>query len=75
MRFPHDVPTLVDDRSGPLVRLRPHRPEDAQGSLEQCLDPLSREWTTVPLDYTLDDAKRFVSHAMPGGWLTTRPLA
>jgi RimJ/RimL family protein N-acetyltransferase len=24
----------------------------------------------VPLDYTLDDAKRFVGHAMPGGWLS-----
>jgi len=70
MRFPQDVPTITDNEPGPVVRLRPHRPEDAAGSLEQCLDPLSRQWTTVPLDYTLDDAKRFVSQAMPGGWLT-----
>lgn len=64
MRFPSDVPTL---RDGDVV-LRAHRPEDATGSLEQCHDPLSRQWTTVPLDYTLDDAKRFVTQAMPGGW-------
>ncbi|MDX6326121.1 MAG: hypothetical protein QOK15_2475 [Nocardioidaceae bacterium] len=69
MRFPHDVPTLVDHHPTAPVRLRPHRATDAVGALEQCLDPLSRQWTTVPLDYTLDDAKRFVMHAMPGGWL------
>ena len=65
MRFPHDVPTLRDGD----VTIRAHRPEDAHGSLEQCLDPLSRQWTTVPLDYTLDDAKRFVTQSMPGGWM------
>jgi RimJ/RimL family protein N-acetyltransferase len=64
MRYPHDVPTLRDGD----VTIRAHRPEDAAGSLEQCLDPLSREWTTVPLEYTLDDARRFVTQAMPGGW-------
>lgn len=64
MRFPRDVPTL---RDGDVV-IRAHRPEDATGSLEQCLDPLSRQWTTVPLDYTLDDARRFVTQVMPGGW-------
>jgi RimJ/RimL family protein N-acetyltransferase len=64
MRYPSDVPTLRDGD----VTLRAHRPEDATGSLEQCLDPLSRQWTTVPLTYTLDDAKRFVTQAMPGGW-------
>jgi len=64
MRFPQDVPTLRDGD----VSLRPHRPEDASAALEQCLDPLSREWTTVPLDYTRADADRFVRQAMPGGW-------
>jgi RimJ/RimL family protein N-acetyltransferase len=63
-RFPRDVPTLTDG----VVTLRPHRPEDAQGALEQSLDPVSRQWTTIPLDYTLDHAKRFVGQAMPAGW-------
>lgn len=70
MRYPHDVPTLSDGDGAARVTLRAHRAEDASGSLEQCLDPLSRQWTTVPLDYTLDDAKRFVTQAMPGGWVT-----
>jgi RimJ/RimL family protein N-acetyltransferase len=64
MRFPQDVPTLTDGQ----VTLRAHRPEDAAGSLEQCLDPLSRQWTTVPLEYTRADADRFVRDVMPGGW-------
>jgi RimJ/RimL family protein N-acetyltransferase len=64
MRYPQDVPTLRDGD----VCIRAHRPEDASGSLEQCHDPLSRQWTTVPLEYTLDDARRFVTQAMPGGW-------
>ncbi len=70
MRYPHDVPTLRDGSGPGGVAIRAHRAEDAVGSLEQCHDPLSRQWTTVPLDYTLDDAKRFVTQAMPGGWAT-----
>jgi RimJ/RimL family protein N-acetyltransferase len=66
MRFPQDVPTLTDGD----VTLRAHRAEDAAGSLEQCLDPLSRQWTTVPLEYTRADADRFVRDVMPGGWRT-----
>lgn len=68
MRFPDDVPTLSDGEGSRRVTLRAHRAADAAGSLEQCHDPLSRQWTTVPLDYTLDDARRFVTVAMPGGW-------
>jgi RimJ/RimL family protein N-acetyltransferase len=68
MRFPHDVPTLHDGDGPDRVTIRAHRPDDASGSLEQCLDPLSRQWTTVPLEFTLADARRFVTQAMPGGW-------
>ena len=64
MRFPQDVPTLRDGD----VTLRAHRPDDAAGALEQCLDPVSIRWTTVPLNYTRADADRFVRDAMPGGW-------
>ena len=70
MRHPHDVPTLSDGDGQDRVSIRAHRPEDAPGSLEQCHDPLSRRWTTVPLEYSLDDAKRFVTQARPGGWVT-----
>jgi RimJ/RimL family protein N-acetyltransferase len=64
MRFPQDVPTLSDG----IVTLRAHDLSDAPAVLEQTLDPLSIAWTTVPTPYALDDAKRFVTQAMPGGW-------
>jgi RimJ/RimL family protein N-acetyltransferase len=35
---------------------------------EQCQDPLSQEWTTVPLPYSLEDGRRFVTGIMPAGW-------
>lgn len=58
------VPTLTDG----VVTLRAHRSGDAQRCLEQCLDPLSIRWTTVPVPYSLADAVHFVTEAMPGGW-------
>ena len=66
MRFPDDVPTLTDG----VVTLRAHREDDVAGVLEQSTDPLSQAWTTVPVPYTPDHAKRFVREVMPGGWLT-----
>lgn len=58
------APTLTDG----LVTLRAHRPDDAQGSYEQCQDPGSRRWTTVPVPYSLADAETFVGRVMPAGW-------
>ena len=62
---PAPVPLLADGD----VRLRRHLDSDIDGVVEQCRDPLSRRWTTVPLEYTRDDARRFVREVMPGGWL------
>src|SRR5512139_1778466 len=58
------APTLTDG----VVTLRAHTDDDIEGVVEQGRDPLSLEWTTVPLEYTREDAKRFVREAMPGGW-------
>jgi len=58
------APILTDG----LVTLRAHRPDDAQGSWEQCQDPLSQQWTTVPVPYSMDDAHTFVGEIMPKGW-------
>ena len=58
------APTLTDG----TVTLRAHREDDAQGVLEQCQDPASQQWTSVPLAYTLDHAQAFVGEAMPAGW-------
>jgi RimJ/RimL family protein N-acetyltransferase len=62
--FPDDVPTLTDGG----VTLRAHRIEDAQGCYEQCQDPLSQQWTTVPIPYSMDDARTFVGDTVPKGW-------
>lgn len=61
---PKTAPTLTDG----TVTIRAHRAEDAQGSFEQCQDPLSQEWTTVPIPYSLEMATGFVTEMMPGGW-------
>lgn len=65
MKFPDDVPVLTDG----LVTLRAHTPADAQGCYEQCQDPASQRWTTVPVPYTMADAERFVGKTVPSGWL------
>jgi RimJ/RimL family protein N-acetyltransferase len=64
MRFPDDVPTLTDG----TVRLRAHRGDDVEAVYEQCQDPLTQRWTTVPVPYSRDDAERFVGQAAPAGW-------
>ncbi|MGA8209407.1 MAG: GNAT family N-acetyltransferase [Nocardioidaceae bacterium] len=64
MRFPEDVPVLTDGS----VTLRAHRREDVPAVLEQCLDPLTQRWTTVPLPYTRADAEQFVGEVVPTGW-------
>lgn len=70
MRFPDDVPRLTDG----VVTLRAARGEDAVGVVEQCLDPVSVEWTTVPLGYTHADATDYLTVAIPEGWRTEREL-
>lgn len=64
------APVLAPTLSDGVVTLRAHRADDAERCYEQCLDPLSRRWTTVPLDYTRAMATGFVTAAMPGGWAT-----
>ena len=58
-------PTLSDG----VVTIRGHRDSDARGSWEQCQDPLSQQWTTVPVPYSMDDARAFVTEIMPKGWV------
>jgi hypothetical protein len=50
------APTLTDG----TVTIRPHRPGDVRGVLEQSQDPLSQQWTTIPVPYSLADAEVFV---------------
>jgi RimJ/RimL family protein N-acetyltransferase len=66
MRFPDDVPRLTDG----VVTLRAARTDDVPGVVEQCLDPVSTEWTTVPLGYTDADAVEYLTVTIPEGWRT-----
>ena len=58
------APTLTDGS----VTLRAHRPDDAQGSLRAVPGPASQRWTTVPVPYSMEDARDFVEEVCPGGW-------
>ncbi|MGN6578242.1 MAG: GNAT family N-acetyltransferase [Nocardioides sp.] len=71
MKFPDDVPTLTDG----VVTLRAHVPADAQGAYEQCQDPLSQAWTTVPVPLSMADAREFVEDIVPQGWREDRDYA
>lgn len=55
--FPACVPELSDG----VVRLRAHRPEDEARIVEQCTDPDTMRWTTVPRPYFADDARSFLA--------------
>ena len=57
MPFPGCVPELTDG----VVRLRAHRPEDAERIVEQCNDTETMRWTTVPRPYGMDDAHAFLA--------------
>ncbi|MBF4768026.1 GNAT family N-acetyltransferase [Nocardioides agariphilus] len=61
---PVTAPTLTD---GP-VTLRHPQESDVQGSWEQCQDPLSIQWTTVPVPYSHADARDFILGFVPGAW-------
>lgn len=72
-RFPEDVPTL---RDGDVV-LRAHRLEDVDAVVEQCTDPHSVRWTTVPLGYDAAMARDWITGAIPRDWTsgTSHPFA
>jgi RimJ/RimL family protein N-acetyltransferase len=61
---PTTAPTLTDG----AVTLRHPRESDVQGSWEQCQDPLSQQWTTVPVPYSHADARDFILGFVPGAW-------
>jgi RimJ/RimL family protein N-acetyltransferase len=58
------APTLTDG----TVTLRAHREEDVEGAFEQCQDPVTQRWTTVPVPYRREHAQEYVTEIMPAGW-------
>ena len=64
MPAPSSAPTLTDG----VVTLRAHRPADVARMVEQCADPESIAWTTVPTPYAAADAEHYALQVLPGGW-------
>jgi hypothetical protein len=61
---PTTAPTLTDG----VVTLRAHRPDDVPRMVEQCRDPMSIAWTTVPVPYAESDAEEYGLQVLPAGW-------
>lgn len=55
--MPFEIPVLWD---GPLT-LRPHRSSDTAAVFARSVDPLTRRWTTIPLEYTQAMAEEYVA--------------
>lgn len=70
MRFPDDVPVLTDS----VVTLRPHTLDDGPAVLEQCTDPDSIAWTTIPVPYSAADANEWLGSIVPRGWAANTSL-
>ena len=64
MGYPADIPRLTDG----VVSLRAYTLDDLEGILEQCTDPASIAWTTIPTPYTRDDGIAWVTKLVPEGW-------
>lgn len=64
MRYPDDVPRLTDG----VVVLRAHTADDIPRVVEQCNDPVSIAWTTVPTPYDERDAKEWIGTQIPHAW-------
>ena len=64
MSQPHPVvaPVLSDG----VVTLRPHQDSDEDAVVEQCRDPKSVRWTSVPRPYGPEQARAFISAAARG---------
>jgi RimJ/RimL family protein N-acetyltransferase len=65
-----EVPVLTDG----TVTLRALTLDDVPGIVEQCNDPVSIRWTTVPVPYTDKHAADWVTNAVPAGWSAGRDL-
>ena len=73
-QFPNVVPTLVDPGRG--VTLRAHHAGDLAAIVEQCRDPDSIRWTTVPVPpggYAAAHAEEWLG-LVAAGWAAGSPL-
>jgi RimJ/RimL family protein N-acetyltransferase len=59
-----EQPTLT----GPRVRLRPWRPDDADAVFSACQDEEIQRWTEVPVPYRREHAEAFVREVAANSW-------
>lgn len=57
MADPLPIPRIT----GARLTLRPHEPADLDAVYERCLDPDTRRFTTIPLDYTRAMAEEYLA--------------
>lgn len=65
---PAQPASLIPVLSDGVVRLRGIEHRDARQLIINCRDPEAVRWTTVPLDYSADDAEKFIDEICPRGW-------
>ena len=58
---PTPTPLAVPVLSGTLVTLRPHSVGDLDAVLERCVDPMTQRYTTIPLQYTREMAREYLT--------------
>lgn len=64
------IPVLSDG----VITLRQHQLSDLDAIVEQCVDPESVRWTTVPVPYDRMMALSYVTEAVPDGWQSRKDL-
>src|SRR5436190_1768276 len=57
---PMDLPPWAPRLTDHVVTLRAHRPDDVDGAVAQCRDPLMQRWTTVPVPYERHHAEEWI---------------
>ncbi|MGO2541468.1 MAG: GNAT family N-acetyltransferase [Specibacter sp.] len=71
---PLDVAPVVPTLRDAAVVLRALTMADAAQLVENCRNPESVRWTTVPLNYTMEHAEYFINTLTPQGWATGETL-
>jgi RimJ/RimL family protein N-acetyltransferase len=61
MSLPPAAPSPVPPVTDGVVTLRAHTPGDVDAIVEQCTDPEMQRWTTVPRNYSREDALGFLA--------------
>jgi RimJ/RimL family protein N-acetyltransferase len=64
MGYPDNAPVLTDGE----VTLRAYSMDDIEPIIEQCTNPETVAWTTIPHPYSRDDAVNWITKFVPQSW-------